>query len=97
MVSYRERAQGHRTLRRQDKKMKELLGNIEEERRQSEVYKGEADKALSRMRALKRGMDEAEEETARLAATKRRLQRDIDELTEQNEALSRELQSARKG
>ena len=37
-----------------------------------------------------------EEENARLSAVRRRLQRETDELTEQNEALSRELQNARK-
>ena len=36
---YRERATAHRTLRRQDKKMKELQSNIEDERKQAEVYK----------------------------------------------------------
>ena len=36
-----------------------------------------------------------EEETARLQAAKRRLQRELDELTEQNEQLQRDI--ARKG
>ena len=37
----RERATAHRTLRRQDKKMKELQGNIEDERKQAEVFKAD--------------------------------------------------------
>ena len=37
----RERATAHRTLRRQDKKMKELQSNIEDERKQAEVYKAD--------------------------------------------------------
>ena len=37
-----------------------------------------------------------EEENARLSAVRRRLQRETEELTDQNEALTRELQSARK-
>lgn len=37
----RERATAHRTLRRQDKKMKELQGNIDDERKQAEVYKSD--------------------------------------------------------
>ena len=37
----RERATAHRTLRRQDKKMKELQSSIEEERKQAEVYKSD--------------------------------------------------------
>ncbi len=95
--AHRERAQAHRTLRRQDKKMKELAANIDDERKQGDAYKSDADKAISRMRSLKRGVEEAEEENARLTAARRRLQREVDELTEQNESLNRELQSARKG
>ena len=38
-----------------------------------------------------------EEENARLSAVRRRLQRETEELTDQNEALQRELQNARKG
>ena len=37
-----------------------------------------------------------EEENSRLAAAKRRLQRELDELSEQNETLQRDLASARK-
>lgn len=37
----RERATAHRTLRRQDKKMKELQGNVEDERKQAEVFKAD--------------------------------------------------------
>ena len=38
-VATRERANSHRNLRRQDKKMKELLANIEDERKMGENYK----------------------------------------------------------
>ena len=38
-----------------------------------------------------------EEENSRLSAAKRRLQRELDELTEQNETLQRDLATARKG
>ena len=37
-----------------------------------------------------------EEENARLTTAKRRLQREIDELTEQNETLQRDLAAAKK-
>jgi len=74
-----------------------MVANIEDERKQGEQYKADADKAISRMRTIKRNMEEAEEENARLSATRRRLQREIEDLTEQNETLQRELASARKG
>ena len=37
----RERAQAHRTLRRQDKKLKEMVANIDDERKQAEQYKSD--------------------------------------------------------
>ena len=43
-VATRERANAHRTLRRQEKKMKELLNNIEDERKQAESYKSDVSK-----------------------------------------------------
>ena len=39
--THRERATAHRTMRRQDKKMKELQGSIEDERKQAEAYKAD--------------------------------------------------------
>lgn len=45
------------------------------------------------MRSLKRAVEEAEEENARLQASKRRAQREVDELQEQLEILQRDLRS----
>jgi hypothetical protein len=38
---FRERATAHRTIRRNEKKIKELLNNVEDERKQAETYKGD--------------------------------------------------------
>ena len=43
-----------------------------------------------RVKALKRQVDEAEEECSRINAQKRRVQRDLDEQMEQTEILQRE-------
>ena len=43
----RERATSHRTLRRQDKKLKELMQSVEDERKQAENYKAEVGVVLS--------------------------------------------------
>ena len=43
----RERANAHRTLRRQDKKIKELMANIEEERKMAENYKSDVSTGVS--------------------------------------------------
>ena len=42
------------------------------------------------MKALKRQLDEAEEEVARINAQKRKVQRDFDEANETNEVLTRD-------
>ena len=43
------------------------------------------------MKALKRQLDEAEEECTRINAAKRKIQRDLDEQTEQTEVQGREI------
>ena len=49
-----------------------------------------------RVKQLKRQLEEAEEESQRVAAGRRKLQRELDEASEANDALSREV-SALKG
>ena len=45
----------------------------------------------NRVKALKRQIDEAEEEITRLNASKRKLQRELDDQMEQNETASQQL------
>ena len=50
----------------------------------------QVDKVNARVKALKRQLDEAEEEVARINAQKRKVQRDFDEANETNEVLTRD-------
>jgi uncharacterized protein YutD len=50
----------------------------------------------NRVKALKRQVDEAEEEVARINAQKRKVQRELDDQMEQNDVLVRESQTLRK-
>ena len=50
----------------------------------------QVDKVNSRVKALKRQLDEAEEECTRINQQKRKTQRDLDEVTEESEVLQRE-------
>ena len=50
----------------------------------------------NRVKAVKRQVDEAEEECARVNAQKRKVQRELDDQMEQNDVLVRETQSLRK-
>jgi len=58
-------------------------------------YFVKVDKANSRMKQLKRQVEEGEEELARLNTQKRKLQRDVEEATEQGEAAQRECEQLR--
>ncbi|XP_048408721.1 myosin-11 isoform X1 [Stegostoma tigrinum] len=79
-----------KATRRTEKKLKEILLQLEDERRHGEQYKEQAEKSNSRMKQLKRQLEEAEEESQRINAARRKLQRELEEATEMNEAMSRE-------
>ncbi|XP_041433455.1 myosin-11 isoform X1 [Xenopus laevis] len=82
-----------KTLRQKDKKLKEALLQVEDERKQAEQYKDQAEKGNVRQKQLKRQLEEAEEESQRINASRRKLQRELDEANESSETLSRELNS----
>lgn len=64
---------------------------VEDERRHGDQYKEQLEKANSRMKQLKRQLEEAEEEATRANASRRKLQRELDDATEASEGLSREV------
>ncbi|XP_067859325.1 myosin-11-like isoform X2 [Heptranchias perlo] len=79
-----------KVARRTEKKLKEILMQVEDERRHGEQYKDQAEKANSRVKQLKRQLEEAEEESQRINASRRKLQRELEEATELNETMVRE-------
>uniref|UniRef100_A0AAR2L943 Myosin, heavy chain 11a, smooth muscle n=1 Tax=Pygocentrus nattereri TaxID=42514 RepID=A0AAR2L943_PYGNA len=79
--------------RRKEKKLKDLMIQVEDERKQAEQYKDQADKANARVKQLKRQLEESEEESQRITAARRKLQRELDEAMETNDAMSREVNS----
>uniref|UniRef100_A0A8C2BMK7 Myosin, heavy chain 11a, smooth muscle n=1 Tax=Cyprinus carpio TaxID=7962 RepID=A0A8C2BMK7_CYPCA len=89
----REKQNTAKTVRQKDKKLKELMIQVEDERKQAEQYKDQADKANTRVKQLKRQLEESEEESQRITAARRKLQRELDEATETNDAMSREVSS----
>lgn len=91
----KERATASRANKKLEKRLKEVLMQVDDERRHADQYKEQVDKMNAKYKALKRQLDEAEEENSRLNQQKRKLQRDLDDLGEQNEGLNRELASAR--
>uniref|UniRef100_A0A8C4HLT5 Myosin heavy chain 11 n=1 Tax=Dicentrarchus labrax TaxID=13489 RepID=A0A8C4HLT5_DICLA len=89
----REKQASAKSIRQKDKKLKDLIMQVEDERKQGEQYKDQAEKANTRMKQLKRQLEESEEESQRATAARRKLQRELDEATEANDAMSREVNS----
>ncbi|XP_030645705.1 myosin-11 [Chanos chanos] len=89
----RERQATAKAMRQRDKKIKDLTIQMEDERKQALQYKDQAEKANVRVKQLKRQVEETEEESQRAAAARRKLQRELDEASEANDALNREVSS----
>ncbi|XP_077481786.1 cingulin-like protein 1 [Stigmatopora argus] len=88
----RERANLQLSNRRLERKVKEVVMQVEEEHHGMQDQK---DQLNLRLKALKRQMDEAEEEIDRLEHGKKKLQRDLDEQQETNEQLQSQLKTLR--
>uniref|UniRef100_A0A7N6A968 Myosin, heavy chain 10, non-muscle n=1 Tax=Anabas testudineus TaxID=64144 RepID=A0A7N6A968_ANATE len=89
----KEKAAANKTVRRTEKKLKEVMMQVDDERRHADQYKEQMEKANSRMKQLKRQLEEAEEEATRANASRRKLQRELDDSSEANEGLIREVTS----
>uniref|UniRef100_A0A3B3UDH0 Myosin-9 n=1 Tax=Poecilia latipinna TaxID=48699 RepID=A0A3B3UDH0_9TELE len=90
-VESKERQQSSRLVRRTEKKLKEVMLQVDDERRNTDQYKDQVDKANSRMRQLKRQLEETEEELTRANVYRRKLQRDLEDATESADLMNREV------
>ncbi|XP_067415512.1 myosin-9 [Emydura macquarii macquarii] len=87
----KERQAAGKQVRRAEKKLKDVLLQVDDERRNSEQYKDQVDKANVRLKQLKRQLEEAEEEAQRANASRRKLQRELEDATETADAMNREV------
>ncbi|XP_072319392.1 myosin-9-like isoform X2 [Eucyclogobius newberryi] len=90
-VESKDRQQASRLARRTEKKLKETLLQIDDERRNTEQFKDQLDKTNSRMRQIKRQLEESEEELTRANAYRRKLQRELDDASESADMMNREV------
>lgn len=90
-VEAKERFAQQKTNRKLDKKLKELVLQLEDERRHADQYKEQLEKVNGRVKILKRQLDEAEEELSREKAQKRKFQRECEDMFESHESLTREV------
>ncbi|XP_074511700.1 myosin-9-like isoform X2 [Sebastes fasciatus] len=87
----RERQGATKLVRRTEKKLKEVILQVDDERRNTEQHKDQVDKLNSRMKQLKRQLEEAEEEAQRANANRRKLQRELEDATESADSMNREV------
>ncbi|XP_008304665.1 myosin-9-like isoform X1 [Stegastes partitus] len=87
----RERQAATKLVRRTEKKLKEFILQVDDERRNTEQYKDQVDKLNSRLKQLKRQLEEAEEEAQRANANRRKLQRELEDATESADVMNREV------
>merc|ERR1712176_782716 len=85
-----ERMLGAKSNRRLEKKIKELMMQLEDERRHADQYKEQVEKSNNRIKAMRRQLDEAEEEISGEKAHRRKAQRELDDYVESNESMNRE-------
>ncbi|KAL7307346.1 hypothetical protein TKK_0000535 [Trichogramma kaykai] len=86
----KERFAQQKINRKLDKRVKELQLQVEDERRNAEQYKEQVEKVNGRMKSLKRQLDEAEEEISRHKVSKRKQQREMEDMLEAHELLTQE-------
>ncbi|XP_066462261.1 myosin-10-like [Eleutherodactylus coqui] len=91
----KERVLANKLVRRAEKRLKEVLLQVEEERRNADQFKDQLEKAHIRMKQLKRQLEEAEEESSRANSNRRRLQRELEDVTESAESMNREVTTLR--
>ncbi|XP_060030710.1 myosin-14 isoform X1 [Erinaceus europaeus] len=91
----RERILSGKLVRRAEKRLKEVVLQVEEERRAADQLRDQLEKGNLRAKQLKRQLEEAEEEASRAQAGRRRLQRELEEVTESAESMNREVATLR--
>ncbi|XP_075696180.1 myosin-10-like isoform X3 [Rhinoderma darwinii] len=91
----KERVLANKLVRRADKRLKEVLLQVEEERRNADQFKDQLEKAHIRMKQLKRQLEESEEEASRSNSNRRRLQRELEDVTDSAESMNREVTTLR--
>uniref|UniRef100_A0A1W7RFJ1 Myosin-9 n=1 Tax=Agkistrodon contortrix contortrix TaxID=8713 RepID=A0A1W7RFJ1_AGKCO len=89
----KERQAASKQVRRTEKKLKDVMLQVEDERRNAEQHKDQVDKVNTRLKQLKRQLEEAEEEAQRANAARRKLLRELEDVTETADAMNREVTS----
>lgn len=92
---FRERFAQQKATRKLEKKVKEMLVQLDDERRHADQYKEQTEKMNARVKTLKRQIDETEEELSREKAQKRKALREYEDMVESHDAMNREITNLR--
>ncbi|XP_045109524.1 myosin heavy chain, non-muscle-like isoform X10 [Portunus trituberculatus] len=92
-VEARDRLAQAKANRKLEKKLKELVMQVEDERRHADQYKEQLDKSNARVKQLKRTMEETEDELSKEKMQRRKIQREVEDMLEAQEAQNREISS----
>ncbi|XP_069036938.1 myosin heavy chain, embryonic smooth muscle isoform isoform X2 [Lepisosteus oculatus] len=89
---WRERTVTAKLLWKMEKRLKEVVMQVEDERHQADQFWEQLDQAMARLHQLKR---QVEEEASRSNASRRKLQRELEDLSHRTESMGRELTALR--
>ncbi|XP_063880376.1 myosin heavy chain, non-muscle-like isoform X8 [Scylla paramamosain] len=92
-VEARDRLAQAKANRKLEKKLKELVMQVEDERRHADQYKEQLDKSNARVKQLKRTMEETEDELSKEKMQRRKIQREVEDMLEAQESQNREISS----
>uniref|UniRef100_T1KQZ7 Myosin motor domain-containing protein n=1 Tax=Tetranychus urticae TaxID=32264 RepID=T1KQZ7_TETUR len=92
-MEMKEKQAATKAARKLEKRLKEVTIQIDDERRHTDQFKEQIEKANNRVKGLKRQLEEMEEECSRERGFRRKAQRDLEDAIEANEALNREVAS----
>jgi myosin protein heavy chain len=87
----REKQAANKNTRKMEKRIKEMQSAIEDEKRHADQFRDQVEKMQTRIKTLKRHLEEVEEECSREKASRRKVQREMEDTVEANEALTREV------
>ncbi|XP_051576348.1 myosin-10-like [Myxocyprinus asiaticus] len=90
-----EHTMANKLVRKTEKKLKEVLIQVDDERRHADQYREQVNKSMGRLHQLKRQLEEVEEENSRSNAQRRKLQRELEEMSDSMQIMNRELNTLR--
>lgn len=88
----KEKQAASKSIRKNEKRVRELIAQIEDEKRLTEQANAKLEKSNARNKILKSQLDELEEECSREKTSRRKVQRELEDISEANDSLNKEIE-----